>query len=125
MASILGDLEPDTPQIPACSVYLEYLRIRRVVSDQSHIVVPTATKAQREDGCCPQFDELLVGGLPGCESLVETDTFDESQHLVGTDEHGLFLKLPDVKTQSVKEDNERSVCGEIDLHVLLLYFVDV
>ena len=90
----------------------------------SHVVVPSTIKAQCENGCDPQFDELFVGKLPGLEGLEEADTFDDSHHVAWADEHGLFFELPDLQTQSVNEGGGRSVRGEVDLHVLL-YLINI
>lgn len=101
MASMLGDLEPDPAHTPDCTVDLKHIRIRGIVFDQPHVVALIATKAQREEGCDPQFDELFVDKLSGGEGPAKPDAFDESQHMGGADQQGLILEVRDVPTQSV------------------------
>ena len=96
----------------------EHLHVGRVLSDRPYVVVPTKAETQGENDRNPQFDDLVVDGVPGLEGRIETNAVDESQDVVMADEESLLLELRDIPLEGVDEDRQRSVRRQVDRYVL-------
>ena len=86
---VLCNLDPNHVDIAVPPIHHEYFHIWRIVPDRSHVVGPAGMEREGEHGRDPQFENLLVDGLPGLEGRVETDALDEVQHAVGGDKVSL------------------------------------